>query len=195
MVAVRQPAAGAAPAPPAKLTPQVVLHDRANLVALPTIGCMVLAGLLGYIDTLLVTKAFIVYIVGDLFWLILEPKAVPSRPRVIIWHHAVTFLLLQIPLRHPQLGRYTCMDGLIEWNTFFLIARRQFPRCYRAFNFLYWATFYPMRLALFPLLLPLFWREMQNGYAWWETAAVMGTQVSLCIFNCWFLIASWTRRR
>lgn len=35
----------------------------------------------------------------------------------------------------------------------------------------------------------------QNGYAWWETAAVMGTQVSLCIFNCWFLIASWTRRR
>lgn len=38
-----------------------------------------------------------------------EPEAVPSRPRVIIWHHAVTFLLLQIPLRHPQLGRYTCM--------------------------------------------------------------------------------------
>lgn len=56
MVAVRQPAAGAAPAPPAKLTPQVVLHDRANLVALPTIGCMVLAGLLGYIDTLLVRR-------------------------------------------------------------------------------------------------------------------------------------------
>lgn len=30
---------------------------------------------------------------------------------MILWHHAVTFLLLQIPLKHPQLGRYTCMDG------------------------------------------------------------------------------------
>jgi hypothetical protein len=29
-------------------------------------------------------------------------------------------------------------DGLIEWNTFFLIARRQFPRHYRLFNILYW---------------------------------------------------------
>lgn len=87
------------------------------------------------------------------------------------------------------------MDGLIEWNTFFLIARRQFPRYYRTFNSMYWATFYPLRLVLFPLLLPLFWNEMQNGYAWWETAAVMGTQLSLVAFNCWFLIASWMRRR
>lgn len=30
------------------------------------------------------------------------------RPRVILWHHAVTFLLLQIPLKHPSLGVYTC---------------------------------------------------------------------------------------
>lgn len=36
------------------LTPQVVLHDRANLVVLPVMGCMVLAGLMGYIDTMLV---------------------------------------------------------------------------------------------------------------------------------------------
>lgn len=118
-----------------------------------------------------------------------------------------------------------------------------------------WATFYPMRLVLFPVLLPFFWREMtvslcsaaagrvyvyagasvlpsrlhtaaahtwlagavwrcidcecgnpharclpplllqSGGYAWWETAAVMGTQASLCVFNAWFLIASWRRHR
>lgn len=177
------------------LSPPVILHDRANLVALPAIGTLVLAGLLGYIDTHLVTQAFIFYIVADFFWILLEPKAVPSRPRVILWHHAVTFLLLQIPLKHPQLGRYTCMDGLIEWNTFFLIARRQFPNQYRLFNYLYWATFYPMRLVLFPVLLPLFYKEMQNGYTWYEMAAVMGTQTALVIFNCWFLIASWRRAR
>lgn len=114
-----------------------------------------------------VTKAFLLYIVADWFWILIEPRAVPSkwvlpraarrtpripcslccastlrlaprprpgapsglhpgtltlapppalppprppcRPRIILWHHAVTFLLLQIPLKHPQLGRYTCM--------------------------------------------------------------------------------------
>lgn len=189
--------AGRSPKPPAiVLSPEVVLHDRCNLVALPIVGGLVLAGLLGAVDTLLVTKAFILYIVADFFYILLEPKAVPSRPRVILWHHAVTFLLLQIPLKHPSLGVYTCYDGLIEWNTLFLIARRQFPRYYSALNWLYWATFYPMRLVLFPVLLPFFWREMASGgYAWWETAAVMGTQASLCVFNAWFLIASWRRHR
>jgi hypothetical protein len=152
-----------APPRPA-LAPSVVLHDRANLVALPLIGTLVVAGLLGHIDTMLVseggwrarsgaptaapaasccllppqrrrrsvcsslpanshipfpspflsfsrqvTKSFILYIVADFFWILLEPKAVPSQPRIILWHHAITFLLLQIPLHHPQLGRYTCM--------------------------------------------------------------------------------------
>lgn len=39
-----------------QLSPPVIAHDRANLVALPVIGCLVLAGLAGLIDTLLVTK-------------------------------------------------------------------------------------------------------------------------------------------
>lgn len=125
------PAAPAAPAPagagrsskpPAiSLSPEVVLHDRCNLVALPIVGGLVLAGLLGAVDTLLVslllagslagnqhecrlcpcvpalvrcacplnvsvviflpqvTKAFILYIVADFFYILLEPKAVPSR--------------------------------------------------------------------------------------------------------------------
>ena len=36
---------------------------------------------------------------------------------------------------------------------------------------------------------------LQKGYAWWETAAVMGTQTALVVFNCWFLVASWRRVR
>jgi hypothetical protein len=43
-----------------------------------------------------------------------------------------------------------------------------------------------------PLLLLLL---PQKGYAWWETAAVMGTQTALVVFNCWFLVASWRRVR
>jgi hypothetical protein len=50
---------------------------------------------------------------------------VPSLPTVILAHHVVTFVLLCVPLRHPHLHWYTCVDGLVELNTFFLIARRQ----------------------------------------------------------------------
>lgn len=47
--------AGRSPKPPAiVLSPEVVLHDRCNLVALPIVGGLVLAGLLGAVDTLLV---------------------------------------------------------------------------------------------------------------------------------------------
>ena len=39
----------------------------------------------------------------------------------------------------------------------------QWPRYYRVFNSLYWATFHPLRLILFPVLVPLFYWEMQVG--------------------------------
>jgi hypothetical protein len=42
------------------LSPEVVLHDRCNLVALPIVGGLVLAGLLGAVDTLLVRKSGVV---------------------------------------------------------------------------------------------------------------------------------------
>lgn len=39
-------------------------------------------------------------------------------------------------------------------------------------------------------------RGLQSGaYEWWEAAAVMLTQVALCVFNGWFLLASLRRRR
>ena len=50
MVAV----AAARPVPPV-LTKEVVLHDQFNLLVLPIIGTAVLGGLLGYIDTMLVS--------------------------------------------------------------------------------------------------------------------------------------------
>ena len=48
--------AGRSLKPPAiSLSPEAVLHDRCNLVALPIVGGLVLAGLLGAVDTLLVS--------------------------------------------------------------------------------------------------------------------------------------------
>ena len=52
------------------------------------------------------------------------PQTMPTllskcRPRIILWHHAVTFLLLQIPLKHPSLGVYTCYVSL-QFTSFLL---------------------------------------------------------------------------
>ena len=64
---------GSAKPSPFALTPQVTLHDRANLVALPVVGGLVLVGLLGYCDTLLVRQK------GHGHWLVLF-AVVPRVP-------------------------------------------------------------------------------------------------------------------
>jgi hypothetical protein len=101
------------------------------------------------------------YIFGDFVWVAVQPEAVPSLPSVILFHHAVAFVLLLFPLRHPQLGTYTCWDGLVEINTLFLIARRQLRTGRQLFGWLYWATFFPLRMAMYPYLLVQFYRVMQ----------------------------------
>ena len=85
-------------------------------------------------------------------------------------------------------------DGITELNTFCLIARRQWRSCRRLFSWLYWITFALMRMVLYPVLLPIFYRHMQ-GFAWWEQAAVCGAQLVLIIFNVVLLALSWINWR
>lgn len=54
------------------------------------------------------TVFFTVYIVCDFIWIFLEPEAVPSLPRIILFHHVVTFTLLCFPLRYAHLAEFTC---------------------------------------------------------------------------------------
>lgn len=81
-----------------------------------------------------VTDIFLLYVLADFIWIIVQPSTLPSAHALILGHHAVTILLLTFPLRHPDLARFTCWDGLTEINTFFLVARRQFPAYFRALH-------------------------------------------------------------
>ena len=74
-----------------------------------------------------VTYLFILYVLADFLWILVQPATLPSLHTVILGHHVVTVLLLTFPLRHPGFAHFTCWDGLTELNTFFLVARRQFP--------------------------------------------------------------------
>eukprot|EP00887_Chlorella_sp_A99_P007069 scaffold2.g7069.t1 len=177
--------------------PATVRHDYANLVLLPILGCLTVAGLAGLWDPVQVTYAFTAYTLLDMAWIAVEPEAVPSKPTLILVHHAFTLLLLCIPLRFPHLAIYTCWDGCVEINTLFLIARRAVPRHYRLFNALYWVCLRGAacrRVLLFPALLPWFWAEMRP-YPWYDQAIVVGAQLFLCGFNVWFLVVSFRRQR
>ena len=63
--------------------------------------------------------------------------------------------------------------GTVELNTFFLIARRQWRPVRTLASWLYWGTFIPMRLLLYPYLLAVFYREMLV-YPWCVACVCVG---------------------
>jgi hypothetical protein len=48
------------------------VHDWVNLVLVPLIGALTLAGLAGYVDPAHVTKVFLAYVLGDFVWVALQ---------------------------------------------------------------------------------------------------------------------------
>ncbi|KAL4438481.1 hypothetical protein ABPG77_000129 [Micractinium sp. CCAP 211/92] len=172
-----------------------IIHDQVNLLLLPILGGLTIAGLTGHVAAELVTHLFLGYVLLDMAWVLVIPDAVPSLPGVILLHHFVTACLLCIPLRYPHLHRYTCIDGLVELNTFFLIARRQWKPLRKFFSLAYWGSFVPMRLVVYPALIPIFLSEMRAARAgWWDTLICVGAQVILTCFNIMLLALSLMNR-
>lgn len=134
-----------------------------------------------------------VYILVDLVWLWLRPTAVPSLANIILAHHVVTLLLLTFPLRHKQFGTFTCWDGLTELNTWFMIVRRTWGRHRELMNNLYWLTFIPQRLIMYPALLVLFW-YVTAGHTLADRLLVCTCQFLLCCFNVGVFSLSMQRR-
>ena len=105
-----------------------------------------------------VTNFFIVYIVGDFLWILLWPHSLPSKPNVILFHHVVTMGLLGFARLNPEFAKYTCLDGLTEINTFFMVLRRQSNFARTLMHRCYWATYIPLRLVLYTALVGVFWQ-------------------------------------
>lgn len=102
-----------------------VVHDIANLVCLPVLCSIALAGLCGVIDPTVFAWCIFAYVALDTIWIMVQPDAVPSAVTMIRAHHGVTLLLCIFPLVRKETAVFACLDGLTEINTFFLIARRQ----------------------------------------------------------------------
>ncbi|KAI8105552.1 hypothetical protein M9434_000137 [Picochlorum sp. BPE23] len=160
----------------------IQIHDVVNLWLIPIVGVLTVLGLLDVVNPVRVTEVFVVYVIIDVVWLLVQPDAVPSLPNVILLHHAVTIVLLLFPIWYNDLAIYTCWDGLCEINTFFLIARRQFKPYRNILGIMYWATFIPMRTILYPIMLVEFYYRMQE-HEFWKLLVVCGCQAVLIVFN------------
>jgi len=169
-----------------KVSENSVQHDMFNLYVLPVLGVMALLGILGLVDGMKTTAVFTAYIVFDLAWILLRPDAVPAMPGIIVFHHLVTLVLLAYPLRYPHFAIYANWDGLVEINTFFLIARRQVKHWRWLMNPLFWLTFVPTRFIVHPYLILQFW-QVTAPYSLLERVLVTASQAILCGFNFLFL--------
>ena len=160
-----------------------VLHENANLLCLPLLCVLCFAGLAGLADCWLITVAFTAYIVADLLWIIVWPESLPRFPLVIKVHHLITLALLSHPLRFPKDAHFTCLDGLVELSTFFMVARRQCTGTLSAvLNALYWFSTIALRFGLQPWLLRRFW-VLAVDYKAMDRFIVVTAQSCLCVFN------------
>ena len=166
-----------------------LFHDRVNLICLPVLAAMSIAGLADLYSPEKVTNMFIMYIVADFCWIYCEPEALPRLHNAIFLHHAVSILLLSFPLRYKEFSSFTCLDGLAEFSTFFMIARRYWRSRRLLMNRLYWFTYVPVRLVLYPALIPKFWFVTER-FPVWERINMVGCQLVLCLFNIGMLYAS-----
>jgi hypothetical protein len=160
-----------------------VLHDIANLIFLPILCSFAFAGLCGWADPWLFSLCISTYVLLDTVWIVLQPEAVPSAVAMIRVHHFVTLLLCLFPLLRPEVAIFACLDGLTEINTFFLIARRQWKSQRVVLTAMYWSTFIPIRLMLFPYLLVVFVSGLPPSIPTWERIVIWCCQLFLCIFN------------
>ena len=145
-LAGQPPAATASPKMPRSLSYR--LHDALNVPLVGALSSMCIAGLIGAMDAHLVTKIFITYIAIDTTWIAFSPSAVPRYAWAIVIHHVLTFMILLHPLRFPEHAIETCRDGIVELNTFFLIARR----CVKALRKIVFCQRCPQSLSLiFPV--------------------------------------------
>lgn len=129
-------------------------HDILNLVSIPIIVGLNINVFLNW-DVLTFAfyiKAFILYCFIDTVWLILKPKSVAS-PTTIFYHHIATIAGLVAVLNvGPEFIIIGAAGGLIEINTFFLIARRNYQSS-AILNALFFASWVIIRLFLGPWIL------------------------------------------
>ena len=155
-------------------------HDAANVPCLLTITSLCVAGLVGVVDPLFVTRVFLAYMVIDGAWIACFPRAVPAPRASSSFITAWRWSLLHVVTR-PDRALETCRNGLVEGNTLALILRRRAVRgtfSHGVWHALYVSTLVPVRFVWQPYLLWRFAFVVTKDDVFWERATVCGAVLS-----------------
>lgn len=105
-----------------------IVHDWANLICLPMLCTLAVAGLCGGVEPTTFARCIFLYVALDTVWVMIQPEAVPAAITAIRIHHVVTLLLCIFPLvgsvfrcsdahipqannRSLSLLRFVCLTG------------------------------------------------------------------------------------
>jgi len=132
------------------------IHDDFNLIVLPVISVLSAIFLLtGQCYTWFSLASYLYFLV-DFVWILLIPASVRT-PTALRIHHAVVLGLLSFPLFSPRYRWHFAADMIIEFNSWFIIARRRFPGT--ATKLMFYASWILIRLIWYPYLIVVFFRD------------------------------------
>ena len=185
------------------------IHDMFNIVFLSIILIEVIIYLtrvdwtllgtyeIGYSQydlTYIICGTFIGYLIIDVIWILLIPKAVPSSPTSLIIHHAFALFQIFAVATYPWLGLSAALSLLVEINTIFLVLKRNVRQVSFEFNicwFGFYSTWLLLRLIMYPILSYYFYTEyirhsiVTNNYYNVVIAGPLGTAVLSVLSYKW----------
>lgn len=180
-------------------------HDGFNLLVLPIVAGLGLAGWLGYPEGGLISDFhficfFGLYILFDFCWILLYPDCVPKAHLVQLHHVFCLILLAYGPLKYRDqtIGLY--YNVLVEFNTIVLIARRLLKVKSAVGHFfveaLHWSTFVFFRFAVLPYTIFRTYKHLvETRVNAFDTAVIMVGHFILFGFNVMFLVSMLQRAR
>jgi hypothetical protein len=138
------------------------LHDYFNLWILPFVclPCIYFCFFDRSITSYYIQYySFLIYMIADFLFVVMIPNCVAS-PETIIIHHIITLIGWNSPLYGEfSLSNWICFGTLVEINTWFLIARRNFKNSV-LLNVSFYISWFLFRTAMFPIVLYYFSFEL-----------------------------------
>mmetsp|Transcript_114947 Transcript_114947/g.199244 ORF Transcript_114947/g.199244 Transcript_114947/m.199244 type:complete len:268 (+) Transcript_114947:128-931(+) len=171
---------------------ELLWHDNCNMVMMPLLAFSALLGTFGFLPQPMVGNLLALYIAFDGLWIFWWPRSVPSKPRLILSHHCVTFMLAcGSSFVFPEFAYMCCWSTCVEFNTFFLILARlpsvEGTRVGLVAMVLFWATAIPIRIVLHPWLVRHILYASFGRVNVLERFAYALCQVGLVVFNIYFV--------
>jgi hypothetical protein len=128
----------------------------------------------------LLSTSFMVYITIDTIWIFLYPRIAPSGATIVLLHHIICIASTILSTVVPGFGWFLGAGLLNELSTCFVTMRRNTPMgsfLYYLTHYLLIATWFPVRLGVFPALCVLL------AFRYYEYSSQVGTYLNIVMIG------------